>query len=106
MISAGKRDRRVTILRRQETRGPAGDVVVTYAQRCRVWAALSGWKGREAYASQQDIPAWELRASILFRQDVSASDKVEVDGKRYDIVHVAEVGRREGLDLLLAKDLE
>lgn len=106
MTPSGKRDRRLTILQRQETRGPAGDVVVTYVQRCRVWAALSGWRGREAFASQQDVPAWELKASILFRKDVSSSDKVEVDGKRYDIVHVAEQGRRDGLELLLTKDLE
>lgn len=108
MISIGKRDRKVQILMPSVNRSPSGSVVTTYVPRFSkpLWAAVAGATGRERMAAGQNTAPWELKVTILYNAVVSRNDRVEYEGERYDLVGMSEIGRREGLELLIVRSLQ
>lgn len=99
-MRAGYLDRRATLQHRVLTRSATtGDEVVTYTDYATVWAGKKDIRGREFWASQQvnsDITTmWQIR----HRTDVVATDRIVVEGLSYDISGIAEIGRRDGLEL-------
>jgi SPP1 family predicted phage head-tail adaptor len=42
-----------------------------------------------------------VRFWIRHRSDVVGTDRIVYEGVAYDIQHIAEIGRREGLDILV-----
>jgi SPP1 family predicted phage head-tail adaptor len=108
MISIGKRDRKIQVLMPAVTRGQSGDVITAYVPRFTrpLYAGVAGATGRERMAAGQNVAAWELKVTILYNANISRNDKVEYNGERYDIVGMAEVGRREGLELLVVRTLQ
>lgn len=101
MIQAGKLDRRVTIQERTVARDAAGGETVTWVDRATVWAAKVDVTGRELLMASQMVETAQARFRIRYRSDVEQTDRVVYDGVAYDIQHKAEIGRREGLELLV-----
>jgi SPP1 family predicted phage head-tail adaptor len=56
---------------------------------------------REQVLANQLTPVSQVTFRVRFRSDVVLTDRVVHDGVSYDIQHIAEVGRREGLDILV-----
>jgi SPP1 family predicted phage head-tail adaptor len=108
MISIGKRDRRITVLVAVTTRGPSRDVVTNYVPRFikPLHAGVAGATGRERMAAGQNTAPWELKVSVLYNSTISRNDRIEYNGERYDIVGMSEIGRREGLELLVVRTLQ
>jgi SPP1 family predicted phage head-tail adaptor len=108
MIAIGKRDRRVTVLMQSVTRGQSGDVITAYTPRFSkpLYAGVAGATGRERMAAGQNTAPWELKVTVLYNSGISRNDKVEYNGERYDIVGMSEIGRREGLELLVTRTLQ
>lgn len=102
MIPAGRLDRRITISRRTTTQDALGGVVETWSPLCTVWAACRPLTGREYFAAMQVNAEIAMEFTIRWREGITPLDRVTFDGRDYDVVHVAEIGRREGL-LLLGK---
>jgi SPP1 family predicted phage head-tail adaptor len=99
-MEAGRLDRRVELQHRVLTRSATtGEEVVTYTTYATVWAGKRDIRGREVFTAQQvnsDITTmWQIR----HRTDVVATDVLVHDGLQYNIVGIAEIGRREGLEL-------
>lgn len=99
-MQAGRLDRRVELQHRVLTRNTTtGEEVVTYVTYASVWAGKRDMRGREFYAAQQvnsDVTtAWQIR----HRADVVATDVLVHEGLQYNIVGIAEIGRRDGLEL-------
>ena len=99
-MQAGRLDRLVTLQHRVLTRDTAtGEEVVTYTTYATVWAGKRDLRGSERYAAQQvnsdTTTAWQIR----HRTDVVATDVLGYDGLQYNITGIAEIGRRDGLEL-------
>lgn len=108
MIRIGERDRQVLVLMPAVARGASGDSITTYVPRFSkpLYAGVAGATGREVMAAGQNTAPWELKVTVLYNKGISRNDKVEYNGERYDIVAMAEVGRRQGLELLIVRNLK
>lgn len=99
-MRAGPLDRSAVLKHRVLTRNSTtGEEVVTYTTYATVWAGKRDLRGREFFAAQQvnaDLTTiWQIR----YRTDVVATDQLVVDDVAYNINSVAEIGRRDGLEL-------
>jgi SPP1 family predicted phage head-tail adaptor len=101
-MRAGKLDRLVSLQHRVLTRNTVGEQVVSYTAYASVWAGKKDLRGREYFAAKQVNPELQATWTIRWRGDVLATDQlVDDSGSVFALVSPpAEIGRREGLDLL------
>lgn len=97
----GKLDRRVLIERPVETQNEFGEPVKTWVTVATVWAEVTPLSGRELFAAQQIVPEASLRIRIRYRSDIDETMRITHDGKVYGVQHIAEIGRRDGLEILV-----
>lgn len=99
-MQAGKLDRLVSLEHRTLTRNASGENVASYAEFASVWAGKRDLRGREFFDAQQINAELQATWQIRWRSDVGTTDRlVDDNGAVFDIVHIAEIGRRAGLDL-------
>lgn len=99
-MRAGRRDRLIRLERLVVTKDDAGAEVKSYTKIADVWAEFIPTKSRELIAAQQIVGEAIVVWKILYRNDVSARDRVVYDGKKYDIQGPPiELGRHIGLEL-------
>jgi len=100
-MRAGRMDRQVTLQARTTTRNAQGEDVATYADLATVWAEKIDLRGREFFAAQQSRAEVTTRWRIRYRDDLRAVDRLVHQDVVYDVVAPpAEVGRRQGLELV------
>lgn len=99
-MKAGQLDRLITIEQPVDVQGVAGGATETWSTFQQVWSQVLPLRGREYFAAQQ-VNA-EVDATFRIRWIAGVTPKMRIDygGVKYDIQHIAEIGRREGLDLL------
>lgn len=102
VVRAGLLDRRVTLERRVEVVDPSGQPVISWVPLATVWARVEPLGGRENFGAQQFVATGDLRFTIRWRADVTPLHRVTYAGVHYDVVSVAEEGRREAL-LIVAR---
>ena len=101
----GKSDRRITVQRYTTITNDFGERVQTWANFVTVWAELmkTGERMNETIISDQDMPVqrvlFKIRSSSESRA-IKADDRVIYDSKTYDLLGIAEIGRRDQLVLL------
>lgn len=99
-MDAARLDRRITLLHRTvpapDTNGAARPTFASYAT---VWAEKIDAGGREFFAGNQERAEIATRFKIRYRSDVEITDRVTADGLSYNVTHIQELGRREGLML-------
>lgn len=95
-MRAGKLDRRVKILRLQA--GPPNEfneVVDTWQEVAEVWAQQRPDRGSERFAAAQVAGTSVMTFHIRYRSDVTVMDRLEYEGRVYEIVAPPrELGRR------------
>ena len=96
-LRAGPLDRRVRLERRFEETDASGQSVVRWLPLATVWARVEPLGGREAFGQQQWVATGDVRFTIRWRDDVTPLHRVVHEGRAYDVVSVAEDGRREAL---------
>ena len=99
---AGLLDRRVQLERRHEQIDDSGQAVEVWLPLATVWARVEPLGGREGFGQQQFVATGDLRFTIRWRGDVTPLHRVVHEDVAYDVVSVAEVGRREAL-LIVAR---
>lgn len=105
MLDAGELDRRIVIERAALVEDDYGDLVEAFVPLQTVWASVRPSPGRERLQSAENAAAALLVIRIRHWSgvaDVSPKDWIEYplgSGKRFNIVTVTEIGRREGLEL-------
>lgn len=92
-------DRQVEIQRRDVVRDAGGREVVTWPARCTVRAARRDVSGREQAQAGQVAPEAITRWVVRYREGLAVTDRVLYRGQQHDVVHIAEIGRREWLQL-------
>lgn len=100
MINAGELNRRVTIEMRTASRDAAGGEVVTWSTRADVWARKRDITGRDRLRADQKVVEASAAFLIRWRTDIASTDRLVCDGVAYDIQHMAEIGVREGLEIM------
>ena len=66
-----------------------------------VWAERRQLRGTERFVAQQRLASLDARYFLHYRSDVKSRDQI-IDGEQtYDIHAVLEIGRREGLELIV-----
>lgn len=99
-MQAGKLDRLIELQRRvliaPDQFGQRKQSFETYAE---VRASKSDQRSREFFAAQgtnaERVTEWRIR----YRDDVLQTDRILHNGLSYDITHISEIGRAEGLAL-------
>lgn len=99
-MRAGLLDRRVTLQQRTLTQDAQGQHVESWSTLATVWATKRDVTGREFVAAQGANADASTVFQIRWRSDVSVLNQVAYEGVTHEIVHVAEIGRREGLQLV------
>lgn len=103
-MNAGELDRRITILQLTVTRSGLGDEVKSRSTLATVWAKVLPVSGREfANATvEQLLTEKTLRFRIRYLASARNDTKLQIvyDGQTYDVKHIAEIGRRVGLELV------
>lgn len=102
-VTAGKRNRRITILRLTTTEDPgSGQQIETWAPLATEWASWRRASAREQLAASEisatvtDVFEFTWNAVLA---TVTPVDRVEYEGREYDIAEQAEIGFREGVML-------
>ncbi len=96
-LRAGLLDRQVRLERRFEDTDDSGQAVVRWLPLATVWARVEPLGGREGFGQQQFVATGDLRFTIRWRDDVTPLHRVVHEDVPYDVVTVAEDGRREAL---------
>jgi SPP1 family predicted phage head-tail adaptor len=99
-MQAGKLDRQVVIKTKTDGQDGAGGATQTYTPLDTVWAEVSSPSGRQMMAGAEVINRAEMRFRMRYRSDFDETARIEHEGRDYVILHIAEIGRREGLDIL------
>lgn len=100
-IAAGKRDRRIT-LERLVSEKIDGTPKDSWKPIATVWAAKNELKGYERFQNDRNVADAEVEFVILYSGDVkdlSTADRVTYGDAKYDIIAVAEIGRKDGLSI-------
>lgn len=101
MMNSAKMDRRITLFARVETQNEYGELVLSEALKATVWAQVTPIGGKETWMASQMVPEAKFKIVIRYRADVTETDKVLFEGVEYDIAYIAEIGRREGLEIVV-----
>ena len=96
-LRAGLLDRRIRLERRVEETDDSGQSVVRWLPLAEVWARVEPLGGREGFGQQQFVATGDVRCTIRWRDDVTPLHRVVYDGQEFDVVSVAEDGRREAI---------
>jgi SPP1 family predicted phage head-tail adaptor len=106
-MNSGDFDTRVRIDERTElTQDTAGQPEVTWVEVATLWAKKKSLSGRELFVAQQVTPSLQEEFWIRWRSDLAdpaftLKCRLVHGDTAYDITYVGEIGRREGLRLLV-----
>ncbi len=96
----GELDRLITIRSRVTSQGPVyGELVETWADWKTAWAYADGAGGRELRAARQIAAEIDMHFQIRWIDGLDTTMRIVHEGRTYDIQRIAEVGRRERLDI-------
>lgn len=101
-MRAGNLDRRIVIERATVSHDQFNAPVEVWGTLATVWASKTdvkdGERMRADAVSSEITTRFRIRYSTTVA-DVSPKDRVQFDGRIYDIVAVKEIGRREGIEI-------
>lgn len=102
LMAAGKRDRRVTIVRPTYSRNAINEPIAGAPVEKVRWASVRPAPGTERFQSAETAAAAPMRFVFLWEADlVRVTDSIEHDdGRTYAVSSVTEIGRREGWEVL------
>ena len=99
-MRAGQLDRSIILQTNSASQSTTGEVSESWSTLATVWAKKIERGGREFHAAQQVNAETQVVFRIRHRTDVNAQVQISFDSVTYEIMHVMEIGRAEGLDLL------
>ena len=88
-----------------ETRGATGEVVETWSTLATLHAGKRDTKGDERFKAQQIEDRVETVFRIRHRTDLDQTMRILYGGDYYEIRGITELGRRDGLELMAARQI-
>lgn len=98
-VGAGDRDREIQIIPQVATKSKAGAAVSSPGLPINEWACKVVAKQSTKYINAEQTLFSEVSFEIAYREDINTTAHVTCEGVVYDVVHIAEIGYREGLRL-------
>ena len=98
-MNSAKLDRRVSIYRPVKTQTSYGEITYADSLLGVVYAQVVPIGGRETFMASQMVPEAKFKILIRYRSDLDTTHKLEYDSQMFDIAYIAEIGRKEGLEL-------
>jgi SPP1 family predicted phage head-tail adaptor len=105
-LNTGRMDRLITVLAHTVARNAFGEPISTWSELDDVWARWEQTGGRELIASMARFAGVDARVTIRFRSDVTVANRIVYDSTVWEIVNRTEIGRREGLELIVKRTRE
>lgn len=99
-MRAGELDRRIVIEDLTDGKDDYGGKTEIWSNFATVWAKKIPMRGREYQAPAQVGAEVDTIFRIRWLAGVTTRMRINDDGQYYDIQYLAELGRREGLDIL------
>jgi len=96
----GLLDRRAKLQHRVKKRNEEREEVITYATFATVWAGKLDLRGREFFAAQQVHAEATVKITLRWRTDLLPTDRILLDGLKYNVLHIAEIPRQRGIEIL------
>lgn len=93
-LGAGQLDRSIRLERLFAETSTDGQVINRWALIATVWARMEPLGGTRNFGQQQFIAVGDVRFTIRWRDDVTTNERIVYGGREYEVVSVAEVGRR------------
>lgn len=100
MPGAGERNNLITYMQPDAGGDEFGQPAGTYSFVDKVWADVKPATAREYTGSRQAEAAIDAIIKAPYRTDVLATWIILYDGQLYDIQSLAQIGHREGLQIL------
>ena len=101
MIPAGTLDRRLTIYASTSSRSTTGVEKATWSAVATVWAARKSLSLADASRMAGRDDSAEAKFIIRYRDGLNTSAQIECEGRRYVVLSVDDLGRRDCLALLV-----
>lgn len=98
-MRARKMDRRIAIYAVSETQSGSGAGIQSQTLLATVACEQRPTRGYESTEAQKDQARGEKLFRIRWRSDVTNKHVLVFEAVTYDILSIAEVGRRQGLDI-------
>ncbi len=98
-MRAGRLDRRVTLQRRVITRDAAGGAIETWTSAFSCWAERRDVRGSERLEAGAEVATHEATFRIRWRAGIDATWRLVEGTVAWDVEGIAELGRRDGLEL-------
>lgn len=101
-LPSGAFDQRITIQRKQSTRGSMGQEIVTWVDHVLCWARVEPLRGREFFAAAQLQSATDHRITIRYRSGITRDMRVVWRGIALEIAGdpIDVFGAHENLELM------
>jgi SPP1 family predicted phage head-tail adaptor len=99
-MRAGRLDRRIVIEQPVYAQGADGQAVKTWLFFAEVCAEKRDTAGREFIAADRETAALTTTFRLRWLSGVSREMRISYGGALFDIQHIAEIGRREGLEIV------
>lgn len=99
MPAAGRLDRRVVIQRKTETRSPTGAVIETWATWKTVQMGKRDIRADERFRADQELATETTVFVAQYIEGLRTDDRLVCEGRTYDVLGIAELGRRSGLEI-------
>ena len=102
-MDPGKRDRRITLQRVTQTVEAGSGGVATEAWAsvyANVWACVVPVAGREVLSANRVLAGRSARFYVPFLPGITTKDRISYDGASWNISSIAEIGRRDGMEIL------
>ena len=103
MISAGSLDRKINIQQLVTSRDAMGGTIESYVtQFANVPCNMKPFTGREKYKveSAREMTYKQLKFTTRYFSGLTQKHRIVFEGENFDILYVAEMPRREGLEIL------
>lgn len=102
-MQAGLLRKRIAIKKSTQTQNSFGEKIYTWTNFAIVWAEVVPVTGREFFESNQFIQESTIKFRIRYRNDFNESAQISYDGATYDIIYIAEIGNKDGIEILAKK---
>lgn len=102
-MAIGNLDRRIQIQTATAAQDEYGEAVETWATTYTVWAWVRYKSGGESVFSNKETATADCIFTIRYRTGINERLRIVYDSVNYDILHIAEVGRRKYLELTAKK---
>lgn len=99
MPAAGRLDRRVVIQRATVTQGSTGQPVETWATWKVVFMEKRDVRADERFRADQELATETTVFMAQYLDGLRTDDRLVCEGKTYDILGLAEMGRRSGYEI-------